>query len=300
MRNRNRFRLAFTLVELLVVIAIIGVLVALLLPAVQAAREAARRTQCVNNLKQWGLALHGYHGVHQAFPQGAINAGWGWRAYSLPYMEQQALYDQIPWDVGGYCWDGTDPKADNGVGEKYVAALYCPSEPRAGVTTWWDTPDRQYQLSNYFGISDYRMSNKSYYHEEGRERKPKWKNENPTTCCNGTFYWYSKTAIKHISDGTTNTLIVGERGLRKEGTTPWGYGICSADVRDGFISMETGLLPGNDQALVHEKHFWSYHPGGAHFLNGDASVRFMGYTTELSHMQAMATINGEEVLRNQP
>lgn len=92
----------FTLVELLVVIAIIGILVALLLPAVQAAREAARRTQCVNNLKQIGLAMHNYQDTHKRLPPGSA-AGWGhtWHAYALPYMEQTPLYEIIPWTDEG-------------------------------------------------------------------------------------------------------------------------------------------------------------------------------------------------------
>src|SRR5262245_35166395 len=103
---RASSRRAFTLIELLVVIALIGVLVALLLPAVQKVREAAARTQCLNNLKQLGLAMHNYHGAHESFPPGYVSRttgvngeglgpGWGWAAHLLPHLEQDNLYRQI-------------------------------------------------------------------------------------------------------------------------------------------------------------------------------------------------------------
>ena len=107
--RRSRGERAFTLIELLVVIAIIAVLIALLLPAVQAAREAARRVQCANNLKQIGLALHGYHDVWQTFPPAylarpvtglELGAGWAWGTLILPYSEQRPVYDAANFDLG--------------------------------------------------------------------------------------------------------------------------------------------------------------------------------------------------------
>src|SRR5262249_30187006 len=128
----------FTLIELLVVIALIGVLIALLLPAVQAAREAARRLQCTSNLKQVGIALHGYHGVFSSFPAGGwiasasdpstSNMNMGWSAAVLPWLEQRALYDSLncsfPYGNGV-----------NSTGGRVVLQVYlCPTEPRK--TSW--------------------------------------------------------------------------------------------------------------------------------------------------------------------
>jgi prepilin-type N-terminal cleavage/methylation domain-containing protein len=302
MSIRTHSRSAFTLVELLVVIAIIGVLVALLLPAVQSAREAARRTQCTNNLKQWGLALHGHHDAHGSFPEGCSDeepwgeARWGWRAFSLPYMEQSVLYDQIDFTDTRTCWSGS-ANTDNRVGEKLVPGLYCPSEPRAGETTYWHTPKRRFHLSNYFGISDSRMTNNANNHEEGSRRRPPDPNDPVEECCNGTFYWESKVAFRHITDGSSNTLIVGERGLRREPLFPYGYGICSDGTRDGFLSMQLGIAPGVDDKVVSEKHFWSYHPGNAvNFLKGDASVHLINSDVSLQVLQSLCSINWEEVV----
>ncbi len=139
----RRHRVGFTLVELLVVIAIIGVLVALLLPAVQAAREAARRTQCTNNLKQLGLALHNYHDTHRVFPLGVLQSNLGsefayprltWAIHLYPYLEQQPTYDQFDFE----CRPGHDRIMDctqnaatrDAPAAHVVPAMLCPSDAR--------------------------------------------------------------------------------------------------------------------------------------------------------------------------
>jgi len=142
----------FTLIELLVVIAIIAILIALLLPAVQQAREAARRSQCKNNMKQIGLALHNYHGTHRIFPSirmldlkqyaGSCTAGWqrpggfSWRVMLLPFLDQGTIYNQINWDdhlIGTSC-GGTNSFA---VADKTVLpAFLCPSDPHRFCCRW--------------------------------------------------------------------------------------------------------------------------------------------------------------------
>jgi prepilin-type N-terminal cleavage/methylation domain-containing protein len=140
-------RRGFTLIELLVVIAIIGVLVALLLPAVQSARESARRTQCTNNLKQFGLAMHEYHGVAGVFPSGHITLewtlfplegqwfynqgpGWGWGTRILGGLEQSALYDSFNFDGDLYSYATDTARAT------MLSVFLCPSSPSGGLITW--------------------------------------------------------------------------------------------------------------------------------------------------------------------
>lgn len=287
MRNRNRVRLAFTLVELLVVIAIIGILIGMLLPAVQQVREAARRTQCSNNLKQWGLALHNYESSQQEFPPGCMWwSGWGWRAKSLPFMEQNNLYDMIDFDIPDSCWEGNTLPPDHPA-DKYFDQLYCPSEVHKGETTMWNG-DRFFQLSNYIGIAD--SVDTTYWMG--------YLNDTDLTLGrfgNGTFYWESKTSFRDFLDGTSNSFIVGERGLQD--TLPYGFGVCSWGDWDGWLSMNLGIIPGNDQDDAHNAHFWSYHPGnGVNFLRGDGSVVFVNGTIDLSTLQALASIKGGEIV----
>src|SRR5688572_30720375 len=126
-----RARRAFTLVELLVVIAIIGILIALLLPAVQAARESARRTQCANNLKQIGVAVHNYHDANRALPPVRIAGGTGWATFFvliLPYMEQQGLYEM--WDLE---LNYAEQPRREAVWQAHINSYYCPSRRQAPV-----------------------------------------------------------------------------------------------------------------------------------------------------------------------
>lgn len=142
----------FTLVELLVVIAIIGILVALLLPAIQAAREAARRNQCSNNLKQLALATHNYHDIYKLLPPGALNAsqgGWDmgglvWLRATFAYIEQKAFFDN--WDYGNnYCTNGAGTYGNNNIIQATVPAHLCPSDTPS--KTWNTTPNYNYAVN---------------------------------------------------------------------------------------------------------------------------------------------------------
>ena len=212
MRRSRQIQCGFTLIELLVVIAIIAILIALLLPAVQQAREAARRTQCKNNLKQLGLALHNYHDVHRAFPPGIVNQegntandgarnrlNWSWAVFVLPYIDQAPLFNQInPGPVRGTAAI-SDPVI-RAVMQKPFPAFRCPSDTGPDVNT-----DGQRRVKDSGGtlhshsLSNYIASNCS------AELRPQ------ADIADGVFYSNSKVRMRDITDGTSNTIGVGER-----------------------------------------------------------------------------------------
>ena len=200
----NRHRSAFTLIELLVVIAIIAVLIALLLPAVQSARGAARRAQCVNNLKQIGLAMHNYHDSLGCFPMsmGMDSPGFGYPepvSYSglsmlLPYLEQTVVFNTL-----NYSLIRTDP-GNNTAMATSVSAFLCPSDPQAG-----NLPPGQ------AGENYHPNSGNSIQYVSGASDP--WNFNTSLPPFNGPFYPVSKTRIADITDGTSNTAGWSEMGL---------------------------------------------------------------------------------------
>ena len=247
--NAHRERSAFTLVELLVVIAIIGILIALLLPAVQAAREAAKRMQCNNNLKQIGLALHNYHYAHQCFPMGWYHDvytygggpspgdsnyrnAWGWGAYILPFLEQGPLYKGLEVSKVRLCDIVHDNSQDaqgnfNNPGYALITTplqgFMCPSckmpsnVPYAGPTgrDWGCEPPY-----NVFPDGSARLPGKSnYVAVAGYTRRPTsnfapFSEPYPPYKNQGVMYGNSSVKIRDITDGTSETFAVGERDER--------------------------------------------------------------------------------------
>lgn len=273
----------FTLVELLVTLAIIGVLVALMLPAIQMAREAARRTQCSNNLKQIGLALHNYHGSFDAFPAASPgkSLGWGWGSSLLPYLECQDLYDEleVEW-IKRIPLPSQDPRF--GVS---LPVYLCPS----------DTAPSQNDQRNGFGTSSYVSAGMAWRYSQGnvllkREAMfPPWKQK-----------WVRDG---NITDGLSNTIAIGERSWEEGayaaiwvGAGKWTMSDRMVTDLNGnlnllFIEMDNCAFVLDENPInAKESHshplfastgtrswqFSSQHPGGAMFLYADGSVKFIG------------------------
>jgi prepilin-type N-terminal cleavage/methylation domain-containing protein len=290
-----RARSAFTLVELLVVIAIIGTLVSLLLPAVQAAREAARRTSCRNNMKQLGLSLHNYHDVNNRFPSGwdadqpEGEPGWGWASAILPYMEQQNLYDRIRFDLA------IDNGANNFARTQTVDGFLCPSDPG----------DRLFLI----GEGEHEHGHGDHEHEDGDENIDAghklfeiaranyvgvfgtFEIEDAPDRGDGTFFFRSRIQFASLTDGTSNTIIVGERSSLLGGSL-WHGVIHEASANMERIVGVADHTP-NHQDL-HFDDFSSFHPVGANFLRGDGSVSLINDRIDLRVYQALATRQGGE------
>jgi prepilin-type N-terminal cleavage/methylation domain-containing protein/prepilin-type processing-associated H-X9-DG protein len=318
-RARSMMRRGFTLIELLVVIAIIAVLIGLLLPAVQKVREAAARMSCQNNLKQMGLAHHMYHDTYQHFCWGyqdgfGANANTtytytGWQLQLLPYTEQSALWNQsVTWLTNNPYNTDTDqfPAAS------FQQKIYiCPSNTRPTTVTYTpQQPPVVYELTSYMGITGNNGSN------------PNQGGGTP----NGILYYNSAVKMVQIIDGTSNTLLVGERPCSPDlsfgwGFSPYGFGYGDGDTllgsNDTYEATAVGDLatnvgfhapinaaaygtssnPGGGEAYDLDCfHFWSFHTGGANFLMADGSVHFISYSCPVATFSAMCSMaNGEVV-----
>jgi prepilin-type N-terminal cleavage/methylation domain-containing protein len=308
-----RKRPAFTLVELLVVIAIIGILVALLLPAVQSAREAARRMQCSNNLKQIGLALHNYHDTYKSFPPGNLvritpnqlfGDGWTWHARILPAMEQSGLYDRIRNVTGTDIGTSTSAPQLLAGRDTKLGFFQCPSHPNPAVSN----PSKGgYQLSTYNGVSgtttfnDDQMDQITDIGYNG----------------NGMFYLNSAVRIADVVDGTSNTLIVAEvhddlkgapnqnrmRGSdRKYNFSSAGDGNPPTDSSEYMVGTENddpinaNTRDANGYFNNDGEYAGSYHPGGAQFLLTDGSARYISETINMTIYRALSTRAGGEAV----
>ena len=268
LRARSEMR-GFTLIELLVVIAIIAVLIALLLPAVQQAREAARRTQCKNNLKQWGLALHNYHDTANTFPMGATATQWLWRASLLPYLDQANVYNRITFDSPSVCFSAAAAIPAPKPTEVLIPVYVCPTDPNSGKL-YPNFSGAGHMPTDYMGVFG----------------------SNLATTSDGLFAYISKVRMADISDGTSNTLGIGERGIPVD--LYWGWGLCGSSALDAYIGFEYGFKNDSDPQYLY--HFWSKHTGGAHFLMLDGRVRFMSYNTDAQTMVSLATRAKGEVV----
>jgi prepilin-type N-terminal cleavage/methylation domain-containing protein/prepilin-type processing-associated H-X9-DG protein len=315
-------RRAFTLIELLVVIAIIAVLIALLLPAVQQARESARRTQCKNNLKQLGLALQNYHDTIKVYPPGYIvyvingastntDPGWGWPSMILPYLDQAPLYQQMNFSLP------VENSANATATSHYLPAFVCPSDI---------TVNGPFQIySDAASTMPLMQGPPSSYAGCVGDSTSKVRN-NATTPWDGVLYPNSNTSIAAITDGTSNTIICGERAWAKVQATwvgaPNGAVFLAGPKNPAYVSTSppTNTTATSIAVLFHSSTInaptgasfdenSSMHTGGAHFLFCDGSVRFLQDIqtgdpssttgTGLSMLfQALSTRAGGEVVSN--
>jgi len=274
-------RKGFTLIELLVVIAIIAVLIGLLLPAVQKVREAAARVQCKNNLKQIGLALHNYHDRAGSFPPGYTSyvaadgsdtgPGWGWASHLLPELEQENLHRQVRFDR-----DVRDPI--NAFARTQSLAIFrCPSDQYVGT---FGAVDGNGQVlatiahGNYVGV----FGNNEIEDNPGLG--------------NGVLFRNSRVRILDISDGTSNTLAVGERSSNLFRSS-WTGSVTGAEEAQALVLGSADHIP-NDLSAAHPEDFWSRHPLGVNFLYADGSVRSLSNAVSPSVFAALATRAGGE------
>jgi prepilin-type N-terminal cleavage/methylation domain-containing protein/prepilin-type processing-associated H-X9-DG protein len=299
-------RRGFTLVELLVVIAIIGVLVALLLPAVQTAREAARRMQCINNLKQIGLAIHNYHDGQGRFPSGFIfqapgmanrgdrpnrAAGFSWHTFILPQLEQQNLYNQLNFQLG--LWQ----QPNRQVVSTQLKVAVCPSASnpvknfRVGSGSEPNSfADPGLAVTNYVGCGG-AFTQSQYY-------------DSPEPQRNGIIIEDSNLRFSNVEDGTSNTILAGETiyfgvGTDDPGTpnnfywdSTW-FGHFKKDTGGRADAPECLMRTGQYRinppkvaaALVQRNTFSSRHPSGANFTMADGSTRFI--STTIDHTESV-------------
>jgi len=281
-----RSRYAFTLIELLVVIAIIAILVALLLPAVQQAREAARRSSCKNNLKQIGLAIHNYHDTFNVFPIGAQewvpdpldHQMWGWGAALLPNLEQGALFDQLR--VSDLRLRQVVEDANlRPLLQTSISVFVCPSDPGPELMSGGALnggEGRRFTVStDTFHDDDFRVAKSNYIGNCGYNDVSRVDNVQQ----NGVFHRRKCYRFRDITDGLSNTILVGERTTRCAAgawcgnRNPDGGGPQGADYTLGRVSV-----PINDESNADHhctEGFDSQHSGGAQFLLGDGSVVFL-------------------------
>jgi prepilin-type N-terminal cleavage/methylation domain-containing protein/prepilin-type processing-associated H-X9-DG protein len=350
----NKRRPAFTLIELLVVIAIIGVLIALLLPAVQGVREAANRTQCLNNLRQIGLAMHNYHNDFRCLPP-ALNNWWPdtyvpipkhaqdcWRMLILPYVEQEALWNEIgalevpgspppPMDPAPpgwqqywtpavsyeHIWDSSQRYF--GPFATVVPVFSCPSDPRTlravqSAGTWTS-------LSSYLGVNGIDLwawsttptasdDLRGILVPTNKYRGDTGNRDIPASTIG--------TRFEEITDGTTYTLLIGERPPSHGLDFGWAFG-CSGQDGCGTLDSTLGVnevnlqqsgiqeidacppkpyffSPGRIDNPCDVFHFYSTHPGGANFLFADGGARFLSYDIDNTTLREMASMSGGEAV----
>ena len=280
----------FTLIELLVVIAIIAVLIALLLPAVQQAREAARRSQCQNHLKQIGLALHNYHESNQCLPMGSSNPGsvgsWGMMLSLMPQFERKALFATANTRNQDCCTELLSVQGMNRPNPADVSLpfLFCPSDPNGNILLTSGPPTPTFTCGKLYAFSYLGVSG-AVHSGCGN-----------TATGRGVFFTRSKIRVGDILDGTSSTLAIGERGIPRD--LAWGWSICGGLECEHYLSTQIGLSPARSMTSGTgvETHFSSWHPGGAYFLLADGHVRFLNNSIDYNTYRSLSTRDAKETV----
>ena len=296
----------FTLIELLVVIAIIAVLIGLLIPASQSARQAAQRSQCANNLRQIGLAMHNYESTFGCLPPGYLAAarasdpdstpGWGWGAMILPFLEQQMVYSSINFT---FPIDDYASLTVRGIRLAVFGCLSVPPEVESKTTSLrgplGDLLIDRLSVSHYVASADW----------YDLESSP---DENV-----GLFYRGSKVSFAHITDGLSNSIMAGERSRNAVGTwvgvVPGGW-ICPVDewknqeCKSAMVMPLARVLLTDDPLIIAPPNseragvdnYSSYHIGGAWFLMADGSGRFLKEKIDATVFKSLSSRSGGEVI----
>ena len=301
MPNLKTVKAAFTLIELLVVIAIIAILIGLLLPAVQKVREAASRANCQNNLKQMGLAIHNYHDTYTEIPYSRVDTCWTWATLILPYLEEKALFEQ--W---GLTKTGVNDyyNAPASVRTKPVKVYFCPSRRTASGSNTVSTLGDENQLnptgpSTPGACGDYAAStgDPSGYIDYIQSMMSNAGIPAGSLPANGAIiYQGGKLGFKHISDGLSQTIFIGEKHIpnSKFGITPdtsifnGDHGAAARKAGVGALLAKGPTDPGGN--------FGSYHSGVCQFVMGDGSVKALINSIDATNLGRLANREDGQVL----
>jgi hypothetical protein len=307
-KDSRAFRRGFTVKEVAVCIAVVAILMSLLLPAVQQAREAARRTHCKNNLKALSIAVHNYMETFKStyFPEGIDFSAtadsapqmWSWQVKLLPYLDQAQLYNKINLETGI-----ADSTNRGHLGAR-IPGLICPSDPHGGKP--YDEKEgpfaASWSLTNYLGVSgaDGVISGGrgSVYRPDQCRKLDK---DHRVLTESGIFFGDSRVRIEDVTDGTSNTIMIGERGIPRGGEHGWWTGpglacACPSGWSDVVMpatdNLGLGGLGSQTGDIEDLFRWWSHHPGGGHFALTDGAVRFVSVNLDKKTFKLLCTRAG--------
>lgn len=309
--NQPKRRSGFTLIELLVVIAIIAILIALLLPAVQQAREAARRSQCKNNLKQIAIGLHNYHDLHGVLPFGWDQRGASWSAMILPMIDRANIYNTLIFqESGDGNWDSGS--ANTTAAATHIPVLFCPSSPIKKHYSFNNIPNRA--PGSYLGNSGSEATS------DDASTKVTGTKSLEEIVQNGVFFACSNVSLRDIKDGTSNTFMICETqtdiefGKDGQSMDHWVIGSPQTDpcgcnngtggseftefVGSAYPRMNARITDPSTSGYIMELSYGSWHVGGGHVAYADGSVHFISENIDQTVYRGLATRFGREVVSN--